>query len=118
MVGDPLLKGRIALICSRHIHVWVGKTGKGKEEEEILTSRHDPYTALGDGELIDLHTRRPNFDHNLAFVDEKGHLHLAAVLGFLVSVRRNLNNTGAEERQGNDLGVFELRACDIAGLNG
>ena len=102
-----------------------GCEGKGKKEKQKRTSWNDPHTTFGDCELVRLGLaagcaasilldgRRAYRHQNLALVNEKHHLHLARVLRAFESLWRQLDNTGAEEWEGHNLGVLEGRSSNV-----
>ena len=106
----------------------IGEGEKSKEKQKH-TSWNDPHTTFGDGELVRLglaaryataillDCRRPNRHQNLAFVHKEHHLHLARVLRALEALWWQLDDTGAEEREGHDLGVLEGRSSNIPGYD-
>lgn len=90
--------------------------GNGEGKGRDLTSGHNPHPTPRNGERIRLPIRRrADFDHDLALVHEEAHLHLAAVLRALETLRRQFDDAGAEEGEGHDFGVLEFRPGYVAG---
>lgn len=80
-----------------------GRRGNAKKEEKKrLTPRYLPDTTFGHTKLYVF-----DIDCNLAFMDEKHHLHLARVLHTFVAIRWDFDHAGSEERKGHNLRVAE-----------
>lgn len=90
------------------------RRSQGKNEgTKTLTSWNLPHAPLPDTE----HVPR-NLDHNPAVKDEENHLHLARILLLLLTLWRQIDHAGAEERQSEGLGVAEGAVVHFACLDG